>query len=235
MKSLEYTTPSITQIIIQIGPMSLALMGVLYFKEKLGKRQLTGFALAGIGFFLFYRDQLAQHLELADLNLGVIWVLFAAFTWVIYATAQKTISDKYNAQELNLIIYGVAAIMFVFFADFSIVPTLPSDEWPLMIFLAMNTIIAYGCLGAAFNKVEANKISIIITLNPLITIIGMNFLAYLGVKWIAPEKITWQGYLGASLVITGALFVTVFRKKSLEKTPPLAHHQAHDENNEVQA
>ena len=64
MKGIHYTSPGNTQIIVQLGPILLAVVGVIIFKEKLSKRQLAGFLLAGIGFIVFYYNQLSGFLKL---------------------------------------------------------------------------------------------------------------------------------------------------------------------------
>ena len=46
------------------------------------------------------------------------------------------------------------------------------------------TLIAYGTLAEAFKYVQANKVSIIITLNPIITFGTIAILAALQVDWV---------------------------------------------------
>ena len=43
-------------IIIQVAPLLLVIIGVLFFKEVIRLRQLMGIAIAIIGFYLFYLD-----------------------------------------------------------------------------------------------------------------------------------------------------------------------------------
>ncbi len=214
MKGIEYTSPSTTQIIIQIGPLILAVIGLSYFKETIAFKQILGFVLALIGFGLFYFDGLSHMLNTDLFNSGALWIIFGAISWSFYAFLQKKSAHKISSQEGNLIIYGSASLMFIAFCNFTSLVMVKTHEWPLIIFLGLNTLLAYGALAIALSKAPANKISIIITLNPLITIFGMNLLAFLGVDWIEPETISTKGYLGALLVLVGALLVTFFRKKS---------------------
>lgn len=211
MKGIEYTTPSNTQIVIQLGPILLALSGFFLFKETLGKIQALGFICSLIGFGLFYQDQLGQMLGSGSYNKGVFLVVLAAIAWAIYAIFQKFATKEYSPGETNLLLYAVGFLCFIFQSDF---PTLTQVSWfelGILIFLGLNTLIAYGCLGEALKRAPANKISIIITLNPLITIFVMNVLAQFQVSWIKYETITIQGYLGAFLVVLGAILIV--RKK----------------------
>jgi LPXTG-motif cell wall-anchored protein len=87
-----------------------------------------------------------------------------------------------------------------------------------MIFLGVNTFIAYTCLANALKYTEANKVSMIIILNPMITFATMGILTYLDVSWIAGEKFTILSIVGALLVLSGALLVARKNKKiTIEK------------------
>ena len=74
-------------------------------------------------------------------------------------------------------------------------------------------MVAYGCLSFALKYAEANKVSIILTLNPIITFITMAILGFLEVAWIKSEVYTWLTIFGAALVITGAILVVMIIKK----------------------
>jgi len=213
IKGLDLTSPSNAQIIIQIAPLTLAIVGLTLFKEKLSKTQVVGFIIAISGFILFYRDQLSNLFSGIDTyNTGTIMVVFSAFSWVFYAASQKYLVKKYDAQSLNLIIFFVPTIFLIPFISLSGFEGLSFGVWVLMIFLGLNTIIAYGALAEAFRYLEANKVGIIITLNPIITIAIMLTITALEVTWIAPEYINLMGILGAGFVVVGAI-LTVRSKK----------------------
>jgi RarD protein len=217
-KGINLTSPSNAQVFIQIGPISLAIIGIIFFKERLSTRQFIGFLVAGIGLTLFYRDQLRNILGAEDIYVqGVIWVIIGALAWTTYAALQKKLVQKWHAQQLNLVIFGLPAIMLLPFIDFGQFQNYTPGLWALLIFLGINTIVAYGCLAEAFKYVEANKISVIITLNPIITFITMGILGAMQVEWIDAEYITIFGILGALLVISGAVMVVLPKKKYLTK------------------
>ena len=217
-KGINLTSPSNAQIFIQIGPISLAIVGIIFFKERLSFRQFLGFVVAGAGLSLFFRDQLKNLLGGEDIYLtGVIWVIISALAWATYASLQKKLVQKFHAQQLNLVIFGLPAIILIPFIDFGTFQNYSPGLWALLIFLGINTIVAYGCLAEAFKYVEANKISVIITLNPIITFIVMGILGAMHVDWIKPENITIYGVFGAALVISGAILVVIPKKKYLKK------------------
>ena len=46
MLGIHYTTPSNAQLFIQTGPIMLAISGFVFFKEKITRIQIIGFAIA---------------------------------------------------------------------------------------------------------------------------------------------------------------------------------------------
>jgi drug/metabolite transporter (DMT)-like permease len=215
MQGVRYTSPGNAQVIIQLGPVLLALAGIIIYKEKLSRRQIVGFVVASVGFLLFYRQQLITMLgKEADFNTGVLWIVSGAFAWSIYAVFQKKLVQTHDAQTMNMFIYGLPAILFMPAAKFQHLATLTPGWWILLILLGANTLIAYGTLGAAFKYIEANKISIIVAMNPIITFITMAILSEKHVSWIPPENISPQGYLAAILVLTGAILVVKRKRKT---------------------
>ncbi len=214
MQGIHYTTPGNTQIIIQLGPILLAVVGVVIYKESLSIRQLAGFVLAGLGFLIFYNDQISNLLtDKEAFNIGILYTVFGALCWVIYAGFQKKLVQHWDTQQLNLVIYGLPVILFLPTVSFGQFSGLALWQWALLVFLGLNTLIAYGSLAAAFKYVEANKVSIIITLNPIITFILMAIMAELEVKWINPEVLSLYGIGGALLVMTGAVLAVMKSKK----------------------
>ena len=103
--------------------------------------------------------------------------------------------------------------MFLPFVEFSKVPSLSSNEWFLLIFLGLNTVFAYGSLALALKYAEANKISVILTMNPIITFISMALLELAAVSWIEFERFTPLSLAGAVLVFGGAVMVIMSGKK----------------------
>ncbi|MBA7517640.1 hypothetical protein ES705_09694 [subsurface metagenome] len=112
---------------------------------------------------------------------------------------------------------GLPAIGYFPFVDFQEFGLATGLEWGLLLFLGCNTLFAYGSLAYAFKYLEANKISVIITFNPIITISVMSILTILEVEWIVHEKFTLVSLAGALLVISGAVLTVLRKKKNNQK------------------
>ena len=198
------TSPSNAQILIQISPLMVAVVGVVYFKESLTLLQKTGFGIAAAGFVLFYWDQL-HHLMISSQQYtrGNLWIIFAAITWACFAVCQKLLVRTWTPQQTNLLIYLVAALVFFPLADFHEFQGLALSDWLTLIFLGANTLIAYGTLGEALKLLPANQVSAIIVLNPLITLIVVGVLSVQQLPWLSSESTTVIGYAGALLLLAG--------------------------------
>ena len=216
MLGIHYTTPSNAQLFIQTGPILLAIAGFVIFKEKLNRNQVVGFAIAIIGFVFFYRDQLAAFFEgHEEYNLGVLFTLSGALAWTFYAILQKKLVVNHPVQVLNLFLFFLPTVIYFPFIDLSPLLRLHWTWGLLMFLLGANTLVAYTTLAQALKYAEANKVSIIIIINPVITFTTMGILTHLNVSWIQHERFSLVTILGAALVISGAILVS--RKKRKRK------------------
>lgn len=219
MQGVYYTGPAVTQVMIQVGPLTLALTGILFFKERISGLRGAGFMIALSGFAFFYYQQL-QRLggEPQLLNLGVFWILVGAWAWSGYAVLNKILVRTVPSAQINLILYGVPALLYVPLADFSRLMEVNSwEEIVLLLFMGGNTLAAYGALSMALKYTEANKVSMIITVNPVITFFIMEVLIWAEVSWFDVPPVNLLSYLGGLLVLVGALLAIGVVKGSLFK------------------
>lgn len=208
---IHYTTPSIAQVFIQIGPLLLALSGFILFKEKATLLQIAGLLLVVTGFAFFYKEQLiALGTSNGNFNKGIIWIIIGATAWAAYAIIQKKLVQQYHPMHLNLVLFGVPALLFLPATHLIMFTGLDWIQWAALIFLGFNTLIAYGSIAMALKYLEANRVSVISTCNPIITFIVMGILGYLDVSWMIKELYTPVTILGALLVLAGTIMANVF-------------------------
>lgn len=206
MKGVELVGASRTQVVIQLGPILLALYGVLVLKERPAAIQCLGFVLAGLGMVLFYWQELQVFVgNEGQLNLGLALVLMAALAWTLFAILQKGLVKRFPPQVLNLFVYGFAFLAFTPMVEWSGFEDLPTWCWVLLLLFGVNTLFAYGALGCALKYAPAYKVSVIITMNPMITVIVLSILHLMQVDWIDTEAIPLGSWIGTLLVIFGAI------------------------------
>jgi drug/metabolite transporter (DMT)-like permease len=210
---IKLTTPNISQIFIQAGPVLLAVAGFIIFKEKVVPRQFIGLLVVLCGMVIFYHEAIIVLANgVNEYKTGVLFVLMGALAWASYAVFQKKAVLKFDPMQLNLVLFGLPTLYLLPFVDFSGFREVSGFAWAMLIFSGLNTLASYGFLAYALKYLEANKISVIITLNPLLTFAIMAILSYNKVSWIQPETITAMTLLGAITVIFGVILV-VMRKK----------------------
>lgn len=214
MQGVGLAGPAPAQVLIQLGAVTLGVLGYAIYHEKLTKLKLVGYTTALAGFAFFYHHHFtAIETNKDNFNTGVIWLVVAAWSWTAYAMMSKKLIHKYAPQHINMFIYTVPALLFTPLADFSsFQQEFPWWIWPLMFFLCINTVIAYGTLAEAFKHAEASQISIIITLNPIITFACLELMLAFNLNWIPIPHFDAKTYLGAFLVIAGAVMAAGIAK-----------------------
>jgi drug/metabolite transporter (DMT)-like permease len=209
---LHYTTPGISQVFIQTGPVLLAITGFVFFKESVSIRQVIGLIILFVGMYIFYHEKIIVLAGgLRNYKIGVLWTLFGAISWLFYAIFQKKAVLRFNPMQLNLIIFLVPSVYLLPWIRFDLLHTLSIKDWLLILFLGLNTLGAYGSLSYALKYLEANKVSVIIILNPLITFSVMAILKSRKVTWIDYEDFSLLTLIGAVIVLIGAV-LTILKK-----------------------
>lgn len=219
MYGIELTTASNAQIMIQLGPLFLLFAGVFYFKEELKLLQWVGVLIAILGFSLFNWDQLLiSFANQSKYITGNLWISAAAATWTIYAVFQKILVMRgWTPQQTNLVIYLVCAIVLFPLADLQQLASLGAWEFFILFCLGLNSFIAYGAFAEAMNLVPASKVSLIISCNPLLTIVLMDLFAFLQLDFVSAEPLQWRGYAGALLVVVGVATAVSLRNARIRR------------------
>jgi drug/metabolite transporter (DMT)-like permease len=213
IKGVELASPSIAQIFIQVGPVILAISGFIFFRESATLRQVIGLFLAFAGLAVFYNEQLHLLTNSGSWQAGIVWILIAAVTWAVYSILLKVLVLKYPPMQLNLVIFGLPVLLYLPFINISHFLHLGPAAWGILLFLGLNTLFAYGLLALAMQHIEANKVSVILILNPILTFVLMAIITHSGATWIAHEHYTLMTLAGALIVLTGAL-LTIFRSRN---------------------
>ena len=202
-------------IIIQTAPLLLVVAGIIFFKETIRFRQLMGIAISITGFYLFYLDRSENAVNNIDYSIANEWVLFAATLWALYMICQKQLSIKYSAQSINLLVYAVGTIVLIPLVEWNEFFESSAIGWIILVILGLNTLLAYGALAEAVECIPLSLISILITLNPLITLGGMLVLTTFGISLLPEENIRWHGYLGGLIAVSGVVLVVAFSRNKV--------------------
>lgn len=219
--SLEYLNPSVTQVIGQISPFVMMIASIVFLKEKIGVAQKIGSFILIAGLILFFNDKIGViFTSMGDYTKGVIICVIASVVWVFYGLAQKLMLIRFTSQQILCFFYFCCAIIFTPFASYSKIFDLTFVQFLCLLFCCLNTVIAYGAYGEALNKWDTSKVSAIITLTPLFTIVFAEILTLIAPHYFHGSELNLISYGGAFIVVFGALFSVL--GQSLFKTKAVA-------------
>ena len=204
--SLEKLDPESAQVLIQLAPFLLMLGGIWLFKESFSKIQMLGAAtlLCGFGFF-FENKWHVLFSSMGQYTVGVLLMIFAAVTWVAYALLQKSLLNHFTARQMTLLIYGLGTLLLL---PLSSVMQLFSMTWLSglsLLFCGFNTIVAYGCFTKAMSVWQASKVSAVIALAPVFTILSTSIAVATFPDLFNASELTQLAYFGAFLVVIGSM------------------------------
>jgi drug/metabolite transporter (DMT)-like permease len=214
VKGLALTTPANAEVLIQLAPLLMGLGGLVIFKERYILFQWIGISILTTGFVLFFNEQLSNLITGKSTYLfGSGFIVLAAISWSIYALAQKQLLQSLSSAHIMLIIYGGCALIFTLFARPATIFTLNLLQGGMLVFCALNTLIAYGAFAEALEHWQASRVSAVLALAPLVTLLSSYFVSEMSPNLIATEHFTSAGILGAILVVCGSTAIALGKRQ----------------------
>ncbi len=204
---VQWTSPANAQLLIQLAPLLMALGGIFVFRESFNRWQWTGLVVLFVGLGLFFREQLG--VGGAGYAFGSGLVLVAAIVWAVYALLQKQLLLRLSSPAILLFIYLCASVLLLPLARPGALLQLDGLHWGLLLFCALNTLVAYGAFAEALAHWEASRVSAILATTPLLCVGAVAAVHALWPESIAPERIGWLGYTGAALVVLGSALTSL--------------------------
>ena len=204
---VDLSGPSNMAVLIQTASVFLVLAGVFVFHERLALRQVLGMIIAGSGLFLFFHDQQSRIEATGDYYFADFLIVLAGLVWVGYMVSQKFLSRQYGAQSLNLLVYAVSTFTLIGGVEWADFTSAGLTAWLSLIFCGFNTLLAYAALAEAVKYIPLALISVIISLNPLITLWGMKVLPEIGFAGLQADPVGSMGYFGGVVAVTGVILV----------------------------
>lgn len=207
---VQFTTPGNAQLLIQLAPLLMAVGGVWVFKERFLAGQWLGLAVIVLGLGLFFRDQLFGGLVRGHAYLlGSAIVAAAAVAWAAYALIQKQLLLRLSSQQVLTAIYVVSALLLWPLAHPSALAKLDALHWGLVLFCALNTLVAYGAFAEALEHWQASRVSAVLATTPMLCLLSVAAVHALWPAVIAPEHVSAVGFLGAGLVVLGSAMTSL--------------------------
>ena len=208
--SLEHTSPTAAQVLIQLAPVFLLFGGLVLFRERFAPVQWAGFVVLLGGLLLFFHDRLAEVFALTtQLGFGVALMVLAALTWSVYGLAQKQLLTQLASEQVLFMLYVGAVPLLLPAAHPAEVFALDEMQLAMLVFCCANTVVAYGCFAEALEHWEVSRVSAVVTLAPLVTLLGMHAASRLWPGSVEAEGLTGPSIAGALLVVVGAMTTAI--------------------------
>ena len=202
---VQHTSPANAQLLIQLAPLLMALGGIFVFGEPYRIGQWCGMAITVLGLGLFFRDQLAgSAIPMHAYLVGSGAVIVAAAVWAMYALIQKQLLLRLTSPAILLAIYVIASVALLPLSHPQALPALDFRHWLLLGYCALNTLVAYGAFAEALEHWEASRVSAILAVTPLLTILVVAGVHLLWPTVISLEHVSALGFAGAGLVVVGS-------------------------------
>lgn len=208
--SLQYLTPTASQVIGQLSPVGLMLASVLVLKEKMRGTQAAGALILLLGLLMFFNTSLMEiFTRLTDYTRGVIFGVCASLVWVSYGVAQKILLRRLAAQQILLLLYILCTLALLPLADLPVLLQLTAWQVACLIFCGLNTLVGYGALAEAMARWQAAQVSAIVTLTPLFTLLFSDLLSLVWPGLFSRPVLNILGYAGAMAVVCGAMYSAI--------------------------
>jgi drug/metabolite transporter (DMT)-like permease len=174
-----------------------------------------------VGLAVFFHDRLAEVFAIGtQLGLGVLLMLFAALAWAAYALAQKQLLTQLASEQVLFLVYLGAVPLLLPPAHLAQVLTLDGLQLGMLAFCCANTVIAYGCFAEALEHWEVSRVSAVVTLAPIVTVLGVQVAAQLWPDAAPAEALTGWNLTGAALVVAGSMTTALGARSSLAARLP---------------
>ena len=212
---LNWVTPATSQMVIQLAPMFLLLGGLVFFHESFQIGQWIGFVVLVAGLLLFFNNRFA---DLASgggqYYAGVVITVVAAVSWAAYALIQKQLLRVYDSEQILVLIYAASVILIFPLAQVRKVLALSLIQLLLLLFCCLNTLVAYGAFAEALVHWEASRVSAVLAITPLLTLLTVWLIRLWLPESAIPEHLNTLSIVGAALVVAGSMAAALARRRT---------------------
>jgi drug/metabolite transporter (DMT)-like permease len=141
-----------------------------------------------------------------------LWIVLAASLWAAYALTQKALLQYFTSFDIMLFIYGAGSFILLPKSMPLEIANLSGIALLLLAFCCLNTLFAYGAFAEALAHWEASRVSAILSLTPLLTILFMHITHYFYANYMEVEPLNQWSLIGAVMVVTGSMTTALARR-----------------------
>ena len=146
-------------------------------------------------------------------TLGVMAMLLAALSWSVYGLLQKVLLRDITSLQLTLLIYAGGGVSLLLFIDPMAMLSLNWIQALALLFCCVNMVLGYGAFTEAMKVWQAAKVSAVIALAPVFTIVFMAMAVAWWPHTFVSSELNYLSYLGAVLVVAGSMLTALARAR----------------------
>ena len=210
---LAFTTPTTAQLVIQLAPIFLMVGSLVIYGESFARRQWLGFAVLLAGLGGYFHDRVGEMVgQLHGLGGGLLLILAAALSWTIYALTQKQLLTQLRPTFVLMVIYLGGALLLWPLATPSSLPGQAPWRLALLGGTALATLISYRTFAGALAHLEGSRVSLVISLTPVVTLAASAAANPFWPALIHPEILDGVRLTGAAMVVGGSMLTAIGRR-----------------------
>lgn len=205
---LQYITASLERLILFLYPTIVALISWAFLKKPIGRRGIGALVLSYVGIAISFAKDLEHTGDTLTVLIGGGFVFACTITYAIYIVGSGEMVGRIGALRFAAYATVVAAICCL--AQFALTRPLAALDLPWQVYgysLAMAiiaTVLPVIMTAQAIQMIGAPKVAIIAAIGPIATILlAWQFLG---------EPIGWEQIVGAGLVMSGVLLISVKKR-----------------------
>jgi drug/metabolite transporter (DMT)-like permease len=205
---LQYVTAALERLLLFIHPTFVVLFSALLFARRITGRDIFAIVVCYVGIAIAFGHDVAT--QPGNVVLGSFWVLLSALFYAAYLTGSGRIVHRVGTLRFATyagLVSSVAVVThFLLTRDGGLLLSQAMPVYWLSLLMAVvSTVLPIVLTMEGIRRVGASHASIVASVGPLATIaLGAVFL---------DEAITWYQLVGAALVLTGVLAISLAKGK----------------------
>ena len=198
----KYISSGLAALISSLSPLGILVLNLRLGHEKLPIRNFTGIALALVGIFFIYQNNI-DDLFNPDYRLGIAAILLAVFTWSLGTIYSKKLIQMGGNVLLNTGFQMLFAGVFLLILQYIVDPQINIALWSFssiaaVVYLAIfGSLIGYISYSYALSQLPSTTVSVFLYINVIVAL----FLGWL----ILDEKIPLKIVMAAIFIISGVI------------------------------
>lgn len=197
------TSASVSSLVIATSPVLVAVGSTMMLRERIGRRGVSGIALAFGGVALLALKASPTVAGATSRPAGILVVFLAALSWSVYVIVGKPLMERATATQVGvgaLLLGSIGLLPTVSARTFDEIAGLSAAGWGWIALLGGGAGIGgYVLFNYGLSRLEATKVSVVLYLIPVVALM-MSW-------WILGEEPGAWTPVAAALVIGGVALV----------------------------